>query len=55
LLSGTPGHFEYYDKGKPIIRHVDFQGSYTIRIDEKGLQILNEKEKKRHFKRKQKN
>lgn len=46
LLSWTPGHFKYYDKGKPIIKQVDFQGSYTIRIDEKGLQILMKKRKK---------
>jgi hypothetical protein len=54
IASWTPGRFTFYEKGKPVDRPVDFQGRYTIRVDGNRLHILNEKEKKKHFKNKQK-
>jgi hypothetical protein len=52
LCSWTPAQFTFYEKGRPVEKPVDFQGSYTIRVDGDRLHILNEKEKKKHFKKK---
>jgi hypothetical protein len=49
LLSWSPGLMEHFEKGKKIEKAVDFQGSYSIRIEGNKLYILNEKEKKKHF------
>lgn len=54
LLSWSPGTIEIKENGKQIEKAVDFQGSYTIRIDGSKFHILNAKEKKKHFSQKQK-
>ncbi|HLN53654.1 MAG TPA: hypothetical protein VK212_08090 [Lentimicrobium sp.] len=54
LLSWFPGTKEFFEKGKPIEKTVDFQGSYTILVDGSKFHILNEKEKKKHFEQKPK-
>lgn len=54
FASWSPGRFTFYEKGKPFEKPVDFQGSYTIRVDGNRLHILNEKKKKKHFKNKNK-
>lgn len=54
FASWTPGRFTFYEKGKPVDRPVDFQGSYIILVDDNKLHILNENEKQKHFKNKQK-
>jgi hypothetical protein len=45
-----PGLNTVMEKGKPIEKPVDFQGSYTLRVDDNKLLILNKKEKNKHFK-----
>ena len=52
LLSWSPGTKTIKEKGKLIEKAVDFQGSYTIRIDGNKFHILNEKEKQKHYKQK---
>ena len=54
FTSWTPGKFTFYKNGKPVDGPVDYQGSYTLRVDKSGLHILDEKEKQKHFKNKQK-
>ena len=54
LLTWSPATIEIREKGKQIEKAVDFQGSYTIRIDGSKFHILNEKEKKKHFEQKPK-
>jgi len=54
LLSWSPGQMEYFENGKQIDEAVDFQGSYSIRIDGNKLHILNKKKIKKHYKQKSK-
>ena len=54
IASWTPGLFTFHKNGKEMQRPVDCQGSFTIRVDGNKLHILNEKEKQKHFKNKQK-
>ncbi len=54
LLTWSPATRDIKEKGKQIEKAVDFQGTYTIRIDGSKFHILNEKEKKKHFKQKPK-
>lgn len=45
-----PGLNTVNEKGKTVEKPVDFQGSYTLRVDDNKLHILNKKEKNKHFK-----
>jgi len=49
LLSWSPGTLPIIEKGKLIEKAVDFQGSYTIRVDGNKFHILNEKEKQKYY------
>lgn len=53
-LQFTPGYLEYKTINKIKRDSVDYQGSLTIQLIESRFHILNEKEEKKHFKKKNK-
>lgn len=53
-LQFTPGYLEYKTVNKVRRDSVDYQGSITIELTERQFHILNEKEQKKHFKKKSK-
>ncbi len=54
IVSWTPGLFTFRQNGKEVERPVDFQGSFTIRVDGNKLHILNVKENQKYFMNKKK-
>ena len=53
-LQFTPGYLEYKIVNEVKRDSVDYQGSITIQLIERQFHILNEKERKKHFKKKSK-
>jgi hypothetical protein len=53
-LEFTPAYLEYISPNKTLRDSVDFQGAKTIQFKENYFHVLNEKENKKHFKKKNK-